>query len=154
MPKRVIEFFAIDILVSIEKVKRYSSGHNSAEAFFAEEMAFAATLRELEIIGEAVRMILDHEPYEPFLKKKWRIIVDCRNVIAHGYFGITISEIYRITQKNIPSFEQEFIDFLKKIRNDKLFLAITDVKEEFTNSKRLDSLDYLKKIEQVLKHEF
>lgn len=151
MPKRVIEFFAIDILISIEKARKYSQSYDSAEEFHTNEMAFAATLRELEIIGEAVRAILEHPPYDQHVKQKWRIIVDCRNVIAHEYFGISYNEISKIIYRDLPIFEEEFINFLKKINRENLFQAVEDIKKEFAQSKRFESLEYLEKIEALLK---
>lgn len=63
MPKRMLEAFPVDILVSIDKAKRYSEGHDTVKSLLVDEKSFSATIRELEIIGEAMKYILNHQPY-------------------------------------------------------------------------------------------
>lgn len=56
MPKRRIEFFVIDVLIQIEKIKRYTFPYQTAQELMHDEVQLSATLRELEILGEACKM--------------------------------------------------------------------------------------------------
>ena len=64
MPNRVIEYFVLDILIAIDKVKRYSAGFETGEEFAADEKSYSATMRELEIIGEALKHVLGYPPLQ------------------------------------------------------------------------------------------
>jgi uncharacterized protein with HEPN domain len=85
MSKRKIEFYILDILIAIDKIKRYTKKISNGTELLNDELSWDATIRELEIIGEATKILLN----ESFLEdKKYRRIVDFRNQINHGYFGI------------------------------------------------------------------
>ncbi len=62
---------------------------------------FNATLRQLEIIGEASNrlsetIILDNSDVQ------WGRIIGLRNLITHEYFGIDDITIWNIVKVNIP----------------------------------------------------
>ena len=56
MSKRHPELFAVDILVAIGKIERYSEDFADAQEFSHDEKSFDATMRELQIIGEASKI--------------------------------------------------------------------------------------------------
>ena len=55
MPRELSTYFE-DILVSISKIERYTNGM-SKESFKQNEMVMDAVVRNLEVIGEAVKKI-------------------------------------------------------------------------------------------------
>lgn len=114
MSKRAIEFFIIDILIAINKVKLYSKDAKNAEEFLHDEKSFDATMRELEIIGEASKHLIRNE----MLDKEWQIVVDFRNIIIHEYFGIEIDEVWEVITLHIIAFESEVIKILKHVDQD------------------------------------
>ena len=76
MPSRSIEMFLVDIIIAIDKAKRHSQGHQTAESLVSDEKSFAATLRELEIVGEAMKYIINHRPFNHLVMPGWRLIID------------------------------------------------------------------------------
>ncbi len=78
--------YLADIQESCEKVLRFTKGMTYKE-FVHDELHFDAVLRNLEIIGEAVKNI-SVETREKFPQIKWRKIVGFREIVAHGYFGV------------------------------------------------------------------
>jgi len=74
----------------------------------------SAIMREFEIIGEALKYVLNHKPFGAIVNKDWREIIDFRNVISHGYFDISRQEIYEIICDDFPLFVDEFLIFKKK----------------------------------------
>ena len=55
MSKRVIELFVIDLLVAMDKISRYHAEFDDAQSFYYDEKSFDATIRELQIVGEATK---------------------------------------------------------------------------------------------------
>lgn len=150
MPNRPTELFCIDILISIEKVKRYSRGFEDIQSFISHDQAYAATLRELEIIGEAMKHVLADPAFSIIIEKKWREIADFRNVLAHEYFGIYADEIFEIVSKEIHEFEFEFQEFFLQQANQDFLNAIKHVKKELEDNQWHHSLAYLHSIEKMI----
>jgi uncharacterized protein with HEPN domain len=102
---RDYEVYLEDIRDAIDKVKRYTEGL-SLEAFESDEKTIDAVVRNLEIVGEAVKMIPDtirlaHPDIE------WKKIAGLRDILAHQYFGIDIEIIWDILQNKLPALEKE-----------------------------------------------
>lgn len=127
--KRLTEFFIVDMLIATDKIKRYFS-NLSLDNFIENEMVFDAIMRELEIIGEALKHTLNNPEFKQFINKDWRKIINFRNVITHYYFGLNLEEIYKILCKNFPIFCEEFLSFTKKVKNKNLFDALHDAQQE------------------------
>jgi uncharacterized protein with HEPN domain len=88
------------ILDAVAKVEHYTAG--GRDAFFADPMIQDAVLRNLEIIGEAVRnlspAIRRHHPEVP-----WRSITALRNVLIHEYFGVDLEIVWRLVTRRLPT---------------------------------------------------
>ena len=84
-----------------EKVLSYTDGLDQ-EAFTAETLVYDATLRNLELIGEAATHI-PSEVREVHLEIQWRDIIGTRNRLAHSYLGIDDDVIWDIIQTDIPN---------------------------------------------------
>jgi uncharacterized protein with HEPN domain len=69
--------------------------------FVNDDLHFDAVLRNLEIIGEAVKNIPD-ETRRKYPQIKWRKIAGFRDVIAHGYFGVNDETVWDIVENEIP----------------------------------------------------
>lgn len=69
-----------------------------------------AVERNIEIIGEAIKRILDKESEFPV--KNARRIVDTRNRIIHGYDSISDEIIWAIVIKELPELKLEVVKFL------------------------------------------
>jgi len=65
-----------------------------------------SVIREFEIIGEASKHLLKAN----LIKNDYQVIVDFRNKIAHGYFGIDESVVWSIAHSDLK-------DFLQTIRS-------------------------------------
>ena len=84
-----------------EKVIAYADGLDQA-GFIASELHYDATLRNLELIGEAATHIPDTvrsaNPQIP-----WRLIIATRNRLIHGYLGIDNDTLWSIIRGDIPA---------------------------------------------------
>lgn len=148
MHKRPIEYFIVDVFVSIDKINRFATTYTSIEEFEkAPEAIFDTTMRELETLGEAVNHLLKESTLSGIVSPRWRSIVAFRNVIAHEYFGIEVEEIFKVVKIHLPIFEQEFITCVERIPNRELLaLAFDDASIELARRNRKESLAFLEKI--------
>ena len=65
-------------------------------------LSWDSVIREFEIIGEASKHLLDSN----LLENEYRSVVDFRNVLIHGYFGIDEDEVWGIIHKQLHSFKE------------------------------------------------
>ena len=90
-----------DMIGFSEKVLSYTGGLDQA-AFIADERTYDATLRNLELVGEAAthvpEAVRDAHP-----EIEWREIIATRNRVAHGYLGMDDDVIWDIIQTDIPN---------------------------------------------------
>lgn len=143
MSNRDITFYIVDIFVAIDKVDRYTKDFNSGTELLHSEMHWDATIRELEIIGEATKYLLEGE----IIDKQYRRIVDFRNQVIHGYFGIDENIVWDVVQNKLV----EYFNDLKTIiinQDIELDQAIAYAKDEYSTQN--DILDTLNTIEKLL----
>ena len=141
----------VDILIAIDKIKRKSSDL-TLECFISSEDDVDIVLRNLEIIGEAVGQLLKYSDFLIGTDVEWRRIVDLRNLLIHGYFGVDLHEIYGIVQKKITELERDIINIAKtKIGQSAFLEAIEDAKADLAELFRHESVAYLEAISKQFK---
>jgi uncharacterized protein with HEPN domain len=104
--------FIGDILRSCEKVIRYSRGL-SKEVFFADELKYDAVLRNLEIIGEAVKH-LSSESRDRHPEIAWRKIAGLRDMVIHEYFGLDATILWDVITSEVPKLRAQADSILKE----------------------------------------
>ena len=99
-PPREWRFYVQDMVRFCERVLAYTSGMTQAE-FIASGLNYDATLRNLELIGEAAThlhdAVRDQNPTIP-----WRQIIATRNRLIHGYLGIDDDTLWSIIDSDVP----------------------------------------------------
>ena len=70
--------------------------------FVHNDLCFDAVLRNLEIIGEAVKNISE-ETRQKYPDVKWRKIAGFRDIVAHEYFGVNDETVWDIVENEIPA---------------------------------------------------
>ena len=94
-----------DILECIGRIEQYVAGLQ-LDAFKASQITVDATVRNLEIIGEASRNIpQDVKEAHPDLE--WAKIVGLRNRVIHEYFGVDLDIIWRIINEELPTLKAQ-----------------------------------------------
>ena len=101
-----------DISECVEKIERYKGNRVKGE-FLKDSMAVDAVIRNLEIIGEAVKR-LPSEVRKKHNKIEWKKIAGLRDVLIHEYSGIDKDILWEVISIKIPILK----DSLKEIKSE------------------------------------
>ena len=97
-----------DMIDFAERVRAHTRGLNQV-AFTDNSLTYDATMRNLELIGEAATHVPDNVRLaHPEIE--WRKIVGTRNRLAHAYLGMDDDVIWDIIRTDVP-------DLLPKLRS-------------------------------------
>ena len=98
-------FYLEDMILFAGKVLTYTEGFDQA-SFETSGLTYDATLRNLELIGEAATHLPDTfrqaHPEVP-----WRMVVATRNRLIHGYLGIDNDTLWSIISDDVPALLQQ-----------------------------------------------
>lgn len=87
------------ILESISLIESYLP--NGEKDFYSSKLIQDAVIRNLEIIGEATKMISEdlrqREGQIP-----WRQMVGMRDVLIHNYFGVDNEIVWAVVENQLP----------------------------------------------------
>ena len=139
---RAIEFYVVDILIATDKIKRYTVTFDNAQSFLHSELEWDAVIRELEIIGEATKNLLKYN----FIDTKYQSIVDFRNHIVHGYFGVDENIVWEVVNCLLDQFIVELHTVIKENLLD-ISSAIESAKNDYSfSTKTITFLDGLQNV--------
>jgi len=100
MPSREWRFYLEDMIRFSEKVLTYTHGMDQ-DAFVGSGLTYDATLRNLELIGEAATHVPD-EVRAAHPDIPWRMVVALRNRLIHGYLGVDDDTVWSVIQDDVP----------------------------------------------------
>ena len=99
--QRKWRFYLDDMIGFAQNVQDYTEEQDLAD-FLSSGLTYDATLRNLELIGEAAthipETVRDAHP-----EISWRMVIATRNRLIHGYLGIDDDIIWSIIQDDIPN---------------------------------------------------
>jgi hypothetical protein len=90
----------LDMLIAARKIARFSADM-TLDTFQADEMAQSAVIRELQVIGEAARLVSD-EAKAAYSAIDWRTMTGMRNRLVHEYFAIRLDVVWQTATEDIP----------------------------------------------------
>jgi uncharacterized protein with HEPN domain len=99
-PQREWHFYIEDMIGFAGKVLAYTAGLNQDD-FTSDGRTYDATLRNLELIGEAANRIPE-EVRATHPEIPWRLIVATRNRLVHAYLGIDNDTVWSIIRDDVP----------------------------------------------------
>mgnify|MGYP001439511497 CR=1 FL=1 len=110
--KKDPKIFLKHILENIEKIENGING--MTEVKFSKDVDVQdATLRRLEVIGEAVRNLPDS-----FRKKHskipWKKIAGMRDVLIHEYFSVDMELVWKIANDDVSKLKKQITKLLEK----------------------------------------
>lgn len=94
-----------DILEATRKIMLYTSSLSKAE-FLEDEKTIDAVVRNLEVIGEAVKQ-LPEDLRAQYSAVEWKKIAGLRDILIHEYFGLDTEIVWDIVQNKVPALDRE-----------------------------------------------
>ena len=98
------EVYLQDVLVAIADIAEFV-GAMTLEEFRSDRKTLHAVVRNLEVIGEAVKSVPPEmrqlHPHVP-----WQRIAGLRDILIHHYFEIDIDIVWDIVQNKLPELNQ------------------------------------------------
>jgi uncharacterized protein with HEPN domain len=84
------------------------------DEFFKSTLVQSAVIRQLEVIGEAVKNL------SGALRRKrkdipWSDIAGLRDKLIHGYFGVDLELVWGIAMENIPQLKSQINEILAEM---------------------------------------
>jgi uncharacterized protein with HEPN domain len=106
--------FIEHILDSINAIEEFSKNINK-EKLISNRLKQSAIVREIEIIGEAVKNMSES------LKNKhpeieWKEIAGTRDKMIHHYFGVDLNIVWNIIKINLPDLKNKILKIKEELR--------------------------------------
>ena len=113
-PERLVTDYLHDILEYAEAAESFVAGCSSFEEFRGDRRTVWATVRALEVIGEAARQI-PKAIQEKYPAVPWRGMTGMRDKVIHFYFGVDVAVVWRTVREDLPSMRAAVARMLAEI---------------------------------------
>lgn len=114
--ERPWSFYAQDMLDFAERVLGYTAGLDMSD-FIADQRTYDATLRNIQLIGEAATHVPD-DVRAAYPSIPWHAMIGVRNRLAHSYLHISDTIIWSIIQDAIPDLVPQLRLLLENVGRD------------------------------------
>ena len=112
-PVKDDRLYLAHILDAIARIERYTTA--GAEAFYEDEQAQDATLRNLQTLAESTQRLSEslkvHHP-----EIDWRGIAGFRNVLVHNYLGLDPAQVWDVVAYDLPLLKAAVVPMLNEAR--------------------------------------
>ena len=95
------DLYVRDMLEACGRITSYTAGIDQS-AFLGDRRTYDATLRNLELVGEAATHVPDSVRTSR-AEICWRDIIGARDRIIHGYLGIDDDLTWGIVHRSVPA---------------------------------------------------
>jgi uncharacterized protein with HEPN domain len=103
--------YLVHIKDAIEQIRHYT--RQGREAFLADRQIQDATIRNLEIIGEAVKHVSKKlRSAHPDIP--WKRIAGMRDKMIHDYFGVDARLVWDVVERELPLLLRKVEEILSK----------------------------------------
>ena len=99
------------VLDAINTIEEYLHGVDE-EKFKATRLLQDGTIREIEIIGEAVKNV-SKDIRKSYPEVPWQDIAGMRDKLIHGYFGVDIEKVWDSAKEDLPVLKEQVKGILK-----------------------------------------
>ena len=113
MSKRKDKEFLKDIIEAAERIETYT-GRLNYEEFLQDIRTQDAVVRNIEIIGEAVKN-LSRDLKEKHKEIQWKEVAGMRDKIIHFYFGVKWEIVWDVIKNETPALKKKIKVIVDKI---------------------------------------
>ena len=92
------------IIESIKNIEVFL-GEIKVDEFLKNALIQNAVIRQLEIIGEAVKNV-SQDVKKKYKNIQWKEIAGLRDKLIHEYFGVDLNLVWSICKKDIPELKK------------------------------------------------
>ena len=111
---RTYDIYLQDVVEAINRIELYIQDTTRLQ-FEIDQMRFDAVVRNLEVIGEAIKRVPD-SIRENYPSIAWRKIAGLRDRLIHAYFDVDIEIIWDIVQSELPTLKSEIQQIINEQR--------------------------------------
>ncbi|PTD98204.1 DUF86 domain-containing protein [Pseudothauera lacus] len=105
--------FLRHVLQCLERIDTYTA--NGKQAFMDDAKTQDAVIRNLEIIGQAVKDLGTDDLCVRHPAIPWRQIAGLRNVLAHQYLGVDLALVWQVVEDHLSELRQAVATELSSI---------------------------------------
>ncbi len=113
MSKRPDRLWLEDIHQAVERIEQYIAGL-SWQDFLQDTKTQDAVIRNLEVIGEAVKQ-LSPNVREAYPEVPWRAMAGLRDRLIHHYFGLNLEILWHVVTQELPMIKQQIRRILGRL---------------------------------------
>ncbi len=116
--KKDVNIFILHILDNIEAIEKFTENFE-VNSFIKDKKTAYATVRAIEIIGEAAKNVpqsfkKEHKDIE------WKKIAGTRDKLIHEYFGINLKLCFKIVKEDMPDLKEKILKIIKELKISRL----------------------------------
>jgi uncharacterized protein with HEPN domain len=104
----------------VNRITEYVAETNESD-FFTDYKTQDAIIRQIEILGEAGKNVLDSdssfEVEHPEIAREFHAARGMRNLLAHGYFNVDLKTVWNAATIDIPKIK-ETVESILQIRTE------------------------------------
>jgi uncharacterized protein with HEPN domain len=97
--QRELKTYFEDIITAINKIEKYTRDMTK-EDLAKNELVQDAVVRNLEVIGEAVKKIPD-DVRDTHREIPWKKIAGLRDILIHEYFGVNMNIVWDVIENKL-----------------------------------------------------
>ena len=87
------------------------------EEFMRSKLRQAATVRSLQILGDAAKAVGPDTRYR-FDHVPWRGVAGMRDMVVHEYFDVQLDTVWEVVSERLPDLERDLARMLDELEDE------------------------------------